>query len=566
MSTAFIHSELLTGKSNNPNVPISKTAWINNHVLSGGTNKGDRIFYDPTEATHIGIGLAPIVNARDYGVAGDGADYTTEVRAAITAMGYASVYNQPLTGLHNVCRGTLLLPAGTIKITDSLPYVSGLTVQGMGINTEILFYPTGSAKQLFAPGTNYFFDTTPYSHAYINFRDLMLYGYGAYAQDGLYLDGVSFSTIMNVVVTGFTRYGIYFGDSHLVGAYYNQIIHPHLLNNGVNLHVAQGANALHVSGGRIRDTLGTPEYLVELNGISTCFDGVAFEGAPTIATIHDKGVGTSIINYYEENSGSGVFIHRDASLNSLSGLTIVGGSGVSQMVKYENFDLTAALEQGDSRPDNLGLGSPVNVPIVSNPAFRYGLYNWTHYFNGLTTDDVESIDTTYIFNSPASLKMVHAANTGEAGVYQDVNLTSYQCKQIYMTAVVKFTGTDWPDLYIQLDSFGRSKHLHPIIDFGNGWQLWMTSFNVTSASGRVTIGFTQSGATCYVGLVQLWTGGIPQIPTETNKDEEFKATSAPATGVWPVGKVVWKSDAAGGGTPGWVNTATGFKAMGNLGA
>ena len=550
-----------TTKPNNPAVDVSKTAWEKDHAISGGTNKGDQLIYDPSEITGLNIRAARQIDVRDYGAVGDGVtDDTAAFKAAIAAAGYASVYNQPLTGLHNVGRGAIVIPKGVFKITDSLNYASGLNFIGVGVNSEILFQPT-SLKSLFVPGTNYFYDTTPFSHAYINMRDMMIWGLGSFAQDGIYFNGVSFFVLDNITVAGFVRYGIFVGDTNVVGAYYNQINHAHLLNNGVNLHVDTGANSLFMNGGRIRNTVAGSDYLVELNAISSTFNGVSFEGDAAIALIHDQGVGTSILNYYEENNNSGVFIKRDATKNYISGLTLCGGSRVDKLVLYENFDLTALQDTHGADADNLGLGSPIPVPVVVNGEFRKGLYGWTHYGG---VDDVETVDTTTIFCAPNSIKMTHAANTNAAGIYQDIDLTAYQGKQLHATILVNFTGVDYPTLKVELDAFARSKQLYPIIDYGNGWQLWEASFIATSASARLTLGFAKSSAICYLALCQVWIGGIPQIPTEVFKDEVFKAAAAPASGTWVVGDVVWNSSAALGAAPGWVYTAAGFKAMSNL--
>jgi hypothetical protein len=74
--------------------------------------------------------------------------------------------------------------------------------------------------------------------------------------------------------------------------------------------------------------------------------------------------------------------------------------------------------------------------------------------------------------------------------------------------------TGYPLIYVETDS--RNRFLNPVIDFGNGWQMWGTSFNTSVSPSNLSIKHTSSTAneTIYVTNVQTWMGGMPQIPIE----------------------------------------------------
>ena len=86
MSATFRHIDH-TGMPNTPG-RISADAWNKDHILGGGATKGDQLFYDPTETTHLGIRPAPVIDVRDfapYGYAWYLDDDVTYMQAAAAA-------------------------------------------------------------------------------------------------------------------------------------------------------------------------------------------------------------------------------------------------------------------------------------------------------------------------------------------------------------------------------------------------------------------------------------------------------------------------------------------------
>ena len=84
------------------------------------------------------------------------------------------------------------------------------------------------------------------------------------------------------------------------------------------------------------------------------------------------------------------------------------------------------------------------------------------------------------------------------------------------------------------------------------------------------------GATVYFAKIQscqIAIGGdtkqLSQVLSQglfNNNQNQFYFTAAPTVGTWVIGDMVWNTAPVAGGTPGWVYTASGWKAMASLAA
>ena len=517
------------------------------------------------EQTGLGGASPGWLDVRAYGAVGDGTtDDTAAIQKAIDAATTLTFPTAPIA-VGGVAGGAVVyLPVGRYKVTSTLAYKSGLKFRGVGWGSQILFSPAGH-DALWEPSAQYAVQGTMYDVAW---ADLAMFAGSAFAQDCLRWTRMRQHVLDNVAVVGFSRYGVYLAAVADTYAYYNQIRNPYFVDNGTHLCIhndgVHGANALQVYGGDFWQTpTFTTDYAIVLQGVSASFFGSAIEGHPTVALIHDAGAGSGFFGCYTETTNSTPVLLRDASKNLAGGVTLQGTSYTGTLVKYQNFDRAGAEGGWPTLPDNLGLGSPQPIPVISNGSFRKGAYNWRTVAHHAT----ETVDTSTVFCAPASLKWVHDGTTAAHVVNQTLDLSSYQNRQVYFTMLTKFMGTDWPSIYLQIE--GRNVQLHPVIDYGTGWQLWMTAVNVTAASAIFTISLSQANATTYLALAQAWIGGIPQVPTELNTHEVFTASAPPTTGSgWAPGDIVWNSAPTAGGTPGWVCTSAAgsgtWKAMANL--
>jgi hypothetical protein len=464
-------------------------------------------------------GLMGTFSVKDFGAVGDGStDDTTAVRAAMTAAGSFTL-SPPISGLATVGGGTVFFPAGVYRITDTLSYLSGTHFMGVGWGSEILFQP-GASKALFSPST-----TTADGRGSLNTRwsQLMMWGWSANSATGIVIGPSHFATLEDVVIAHFNEFGVKFLTPVApTGNYYHRLTGCYLYNNGVNLEVQASANAVTVIGGEIRhvynalgydgNPIATPDYLITLAAINTTFCGTAIEGSANLGLIYDEGVGTTLTGCYTESLAPAYapLVVSDAAVKELGGLTLSGITSTGTIVKYENWDrIKETSPYGLSFPDHLGLGTPQYLYLVANPSFADTLTGWFEQAAHATLTK----DTTKVFNSRASLKFVHSGDGGTEWIDQALDVTPYLGQPLYLTAMVYWT-TEYPELYIETDS--RNRFLTPIIDFGNGWQMWAASFNASIATSNLSIRQTSSVAstTCYVTNVQAWIGGMPQIPIE----------------------------------------------------
>jgi hypothetical protein len=467
--------------------------------------------------------LSPWVDVTAYaGIDRTGATASnTGIAAAMAACPALTLYST-YGGVNAQGGCTIYLPAGLYKVTGNLPYKSGMRFVGDGRGTEILFQPTSSSTDLFSP------DSGSSSVVDVQWRDLMIWNWSANGRDGIHIDKTYHFLISNVLVAGFTRYGVYVGATGAGAQYYNRIDAAELYNSATNLYVDTGANALTISGGHIRsDVLNkwdstpfpTPDYLAVVKATNTTFRGTAFEGAPTYALIHDQGAGTSFEGCYLENTAlSGApFAVRDVSMDKYGPMRLTGAlTGGTLAVKYENFDRTGeATVWEQSAPTDLSYGAPQPIPAIVNGSFDKGVYQWTTWMNHATV----TRDTATTFNSAASLKVVHSGDGSDHFIYQAVDLSKYMNKQIYITAMVYWTtGGSYPQLYVDMGQGVRNRFMSPLVDFGNHWQMWGASVNVTHAMSNVDIVFpgnpsqngtvTTNGTTTLTGVSTQFTSTL----------------------------------------------------------
>ena len=226
--------------------------------------------------------------------------------------------------------------------------------------------------------------------------------------------------------------------------------------------------------------------------------------------MHDSGWGSTFVGCHREANGNSYQFVRDCSTSAGGGLSVHGGTSVGPLLKYEHFDRAADGVGSDTNfPDLPGLGSPVYLPVVVNGSFDRTLDGWTT----LATHATATRDTSTVFGSSASLKLVHSGDGQAHWVAQAFPLTPFLQRQVYVTAMVHWT-TEYPSLYLEVN--GINRFLSPIVDFGDGWQLWGTSANITVSPANFSIKQTSSvtGTTCYVTDVAVTLAGYPSMPSQ----------------------------------------------------
>ena len=187
----------------------------------------------------------------DYGADPTGTHDSTAAILAAQAAATALTFYGPAGGLNQPGGVVVFFPPGVYIVQGTIPYVSGVTFLGVGWGSEILFEPTGSTDlALFSPST-----TTADGHNVVNVRwsNLMIWGWAAHAQDGIVIGPSMFCDVDHCIVAGFNRYGVGFVTPSAGQAnYYHRLNQCLLYDNGINLSIPQGVNAVYVSGGDIR--------------------------------------------------------------------------------------------------------------------------------------------------------------------------------------------------------------------------------------------------------------------------------------------------------------------------
>lgn len=498
----------------------------------------------------------------------------TDSTAAFTA---AIAACRPLTlwttyGSVNAAGGcTVYIPEGKFLITASLPYVSGMRFVGAGSGSYIYFVPTVAGSSLFVPSATL---ADGHSIVDVQFRDFMVWGWNANTLDGLHLDKTTNLVVDNVTIGGFNGAGISVSATGDGTQYYNRITGTTLVNNGTNLAIGYGGNAITITGGHLKyfaqtkwdgNPFPTPAYLATIyQAMGVTFTGTSFEGAPTTGLVHDQGGGTTYLGCYLENAtDGGPAIVRDAAYDQYGVIHVSGVSGLGgKLLLYENW--TRASEGtdvwGQAPPPDHGSGTPMLLPAIVNGSFDKGSYDWSLYG---TSHATMTRDTATIFNSNASLKVVHDGSGSAHFLYQAIDLTPYAGQQVYLTAMVYWTA-DAPFVYADVGPGDHNRILQPIVDYGNGWQMWGTSINgAGGTTANLDFSFTSStaGRTYYLTNVQLWQGGRPTVPAQ--QPETYRAAAAPTTGTWATGDIVVNAspgyaapiqwECTSGGSPGtWI--------------
>lgn len=535
-----------------------------------------------TKATYSMIENAP-VNVQDYGAVGDGVtDDTAAIQAALNAIGTFS-YPNATSIASPTATGTsqLFLPAGEYVVSNTLLFPADCDIYGVGYNTRIKFTAT-SGVNLFEKNPA---KTTKYAPPAattenVRFRDMLLLGAGS--GTAIYANNVEKLRLDNVVIYNFNT-GLFIDDIGGGEAYYHYITNCNIYDNVINLFVGT-AVATFVGCYFWHSNLYTlASYNIILEGSQITFSGCSIEGRPSIAQIYNKLSGLVVAGGYSETRsfatvGLKPFIKQLVSNDNVTGAPLFTVTGIRNATYlFENFDIVAsdALSSATApRYPLIGMSNPGSfIPALQNGDMRYGVYGWVR--NVTENAGTVTFDAAKYLNSFGAVKLTHDGTGNPLSLNilpSSAQTSAYVGRRFWVTALVyaENTITDYDLVLFGAGNTQTKFSSEPVVDFGNGWKLIAVDAPILSTAAftcflRVTS--STANAALWATNIQCWVDGYDLIPFARSVDPVVD-TSAPTTGTWARGSIVYNSTPSAGGTPGWVCTTAGtpgtWKAMANL--
>jgi len=478
-------------------------------------------------------------NPVDYGAVGDfngstGADNTAAFQAALNAVGTFAYTNPYYYLITSAGGGKVTVPHGRYKITGTLRYPAGVTIEGDGIGTELAFRPAVSDTLFVADlskktrGTG---DTRTVES--VRFKDLLLTG-DYNGNEGIWSVNTERLICENLTIEGF-KTGIYIGG---IGgaAYYHEIRECIIRDCTTSIYLDSGSACTNIYGGHFTHTaaFSGAKYNIYINnsGLTNIF-GSSIEGKVDSAQIFDASKGLSVFGAYHEMAGDAgeVFIWKKVNPASSYGTHIYGfGNNIGSVI-FENFDLTAsdADQYTGHSGDVFEIGDPKFLPIIDNGNLKSGdVTGFTQI--GSKNHGTVTFDNTH-FRSYGSIKL-----TRDAGADGDDNrfyltldtteLRPYQGARIYISALVKKTATTAVTMYAGGAGGTSTKFGGPVVDYGNGWSLWVIDLPIIDHTSTLDCAFYQTtavpGDITYVTNIQAFQDGIDYIPISRDVGVHFR--------------------------------------------
>lgn len=513
-------------------------------------------------------------NVLDFGADPTGSsDSTQAFKDAINQVGRLVVSPPDVS---QVGGGTVYIPAGKYKITDTLYYPSSVSFIGDGMyGSSIEFEPT-SSKNCFEPDPSKL--GAGVSIYGVSFCEFSIIGKNSNANDGITtISGTSayaeFIRATKVLVKGFSGNGMYIGQDVVASGstYFNKIDQCSFRQNSVNLQIGYwGGPTVIVGGYMVAD--GSQAYQIINRHNGTTIIGLSMDGVPTAAQIYSVNpIDTSGIRREQASSSSNIpFLELE--YDNTNGQTFQGTVDLSKnwygldgsIIKVNNYISTGAdpanVRNAFKGGINADFGSPKSHPeLIPNGNTEKGLYNWTKF----GTNSTLSYQTTEKFLSTGALSLTTSSGHTLSSIKYTIpgaKLTPFVGTRLWVTFLVKSTTTDY---FVRLNGAGQShtnaqSYSNATAIFGD-WRLHAVSTQIVSASDlalEVFCSDTSPTDTVYLAGINVYSNGFRGMP-EAAAEARFEASSAPSNGTWAVGDIVYHSSPAPGGNIGWVCTTAG---------
>lgn len=456
--------------------------------------------------------------------AGTGTDDTAALQAVLDSITVPTHtgewYNSLSPG------GIIIRVPGILKITSTVTFPGGVVFEGYeGVASGFYFAPS-SADTLFSGNTSKYSRDATWTH--VGFRNL---GFFSTLFDSPYLQnvGIDFSNVQRWFVEScyFEGWGTGYKDGG--ASYYQHVSNTEHFNNLI--HYDQGADAgpITFDGGVMwnyeTDWASNPVKPSQLCKIRKAahFSGTsleprtAVEDADTFVCIDAIGDAGVTGDVYSESAYPliGVDYNNKYSGSNLRNMK----DGARTLVRFRNFDLGAETitynNQWSAPVKTSWSGGILQKKLLKNPDFRYGSYGWT-----LGSDAAYSTSTKFL--SPTGIIDINYSSTSQAtNVSQTIaaaDIARYAGRRIFVGMLAKPTDMTEVRLQAQDDPFVTYKYADlPCIEYDNGWKLYVTTYDVQSGIGDLSIKDNSTPANATTSRLQvagffIWINGIDEIP------------------------------------------------------
>lgn len=538
-----------------------------------------------------------MVNIRDFGAVGDGVtDDTAAIQAAIDSVGDTQVGASG--AFRDVARKgiTLFVPEGCYRTTATLTIPNNIHIVGTGDGSQFRFDPSSASADFMVNRRYTGGGALSRSSISLRFEKFYVYvapdGGSVTGRNGSALatvnsnsrhcfhitDGMNVS-FHHVMVTDF-HYGTAFRlRLDALFAFYNELLHCYGRDNMV---MVEPTSATEITNCHFGMGVNYPEaarmplhlYAIDLAGTRGCsIHGGSVECYAATALINDSGAGHSITGLYTE-AFSATPAQINVTVPNTAGYVFHGGNSYGFTLS-RNIPVLVARTGSDNMNYgmNLNFGDYEELEFShsstrQSPSFRYGLPGSTHFPTGgtLAVSSTSFIDRT-------SIELTRGAGTASTDNQCSYNFRLRGGQQVvanvFITMLVKFEGGE-DDVTIRTIAPSNA-NFKKMLTYDNGWELWAV-YTTPAADQLFTVLVTQNaGSTDAARKVRFtalraYTNGFAPIPA-AYKGIEYR-TAAPTAGDWLQGDLVFNSQPAAGGAPGWMCVTSGtpgtWKAMANL--
>jgi hypothetical protein len=582
--TYYVTSELLFGS--NVHVIFAKGAVLtlvnSNAEFSGTLDAGNYQIFDIT-----GTGVVKFTNSSSidksnpqwWGAIGDGTtDDTAAIQAAIDAVATFKHTHSWQTGQYTSGGGRIYIP-GRCLVTSTLTIPGGVTFFGDNPGKCGILFTPAAADTLFVGDTDHYSRDATTWWTWVKFQNLHFVSDILSAENENICFDFTLTNRWLVDNCYIEEFGTAIKNTNY--SFYSTVRQSEFTNCKLVLDQGNlggpitflGCNMRH--GATVWVGVGVQPTEFCIVGSTVTFIGTAFEtGSMPLATYPTF---VCIRNEYVNGGENGGCVCRGCYCESLMPFMLVDARcpymqhsvdmvhGLARpLVKYSNFDHpleTVSSVNEYHAPVTTNYDGGTLIPLFKNPNMDYGVYDWT-------VPAITAYSTATNFITSRGVMDVTFATTSQVDVIDRTitaaELAPYKGRVIYFGALVKAVEITLTQLAVHIDTPGTfyKRSTRPLIDYGNDWGLYVTTIAVpednTSDFSFIVKATPDNIVTSDMKIAGCWAwiDGVQTVPVNETLPKIYDS-SAPTTGTWNVGDVVYHSTPAAGGNMGWVCTTAG---------